>query len=199
MPTSPPSKLTPIEQLQENASQKFSLIYEKFRSEMKCGPGCSKCCEVDLGVSVVEAERLVLWFAKQPESIQSALKEKWRASPLTKNQKNCAFLVSNQCSVYEARPIICRTQGAPLEFDLRKDEKGVDACSLNFTQNGIPQDRMQWIDLERLNALISIANQAQKSELPEGLSSRVNREKRVLLRDLREYFLGSIGGQRFDA
>ena len=52
------------------------------------------------------------------------------------DEKKCLLLREGLCSVYEQRPIICRTQGLPLGYiDEEAGTIEVSACELNFTQS----------------------------------------------------------------
>lgn len=47
--------------------------------------------------------------------------------------KNCSLLADNRCSIYDIRPIICRTQGLPIAYiDDSSSCIEVSACHLNF-------------------------------------------------------------------
>jgi len=67
-----------------------------------CSKGCSTCCEYDVHISSVEA----LYIHK---NIQHEFD--FDENPeLTKEHKTpCPFLINQQCSIYEFRPIVCRT------------------------------------------------------------------------------------------
>ena len=65
------------------------------------------------------------------------------------SEEACPFLVKDACTIYDHRPIICRTQGLPLLFT---GDEGweISACELNFTdfdfsefdiENTFPQDK----------------------------------------------------------
>ena len=147
----------PIDSLQENASGFFDKISTKYSSEMKCKEGCSKCCFTDISIFQVESERIKEWFKTLELEVQERLKALW----LTKNESGaCAFLYDNKCTIYEARPVICRTQGAPLYL---ASENALDYCQLNF-ESGDPE-KADWLNLERLNTMLSLA--AKTSNLEE--------------------------------
>lgn len=159
----------PIESLQENASGFFDKVYQKYSSQMKCAEGCSKCCMTDISIFEVEAQRIRDWFNLLASHQQDHLKEIWSA-PVSAGA--CHFLINDKCSIYEARPVICRTQGAPLFI---QSENVLDYCPLNF-ESGDP-DKADWLILERLNTLLSFA--AKTSGL----------EKRISLKKLKKELL----------
>jgi Fe-S-cluster containining protein len=159
----------PIESLQENASGFFDKISSKYPTEMKCKEGCSKCCFTDISIFRVENERILEWF----NALESDAKEKLRELWATKNEPGaCAFLYFDKCTIYEARPVICRTQGAPLYL---ATENVLDYCPLNF-ESGDPE-KSDWLNLERLNTMLSLA--AKSSNLEERI--RLKKTKAELL------------------
>ena len=71
---------------------------------------------------------------------------------LDKNLKGvtCAFLKNHSCTIYNHRPVMCRTHGFPLIYINDNDEYELSACELNFTEfdfgdftmeNTLPQDK----------------------------------------------------------
>ena len=147
---------SPIITLQENASGFFDNVQKKYPDKMECKKGCSKCCQTDISVFEIEAERIRAWFQSQDTENQDKLKEFW-ARPTT--SLDCAFLYENQCSIYEVRPLICRTQGLPLFLST---ENILDYCPLNF-KDGDPA-REDWLNLERMNTLLSFAAKSTGQE-----------------------------------
>lgn len=139
----------PIVTLQNNASGFFDKVAQKYSTEMKCKEGCSKCCFTDISIFKVESERIVEWFKALDAEAQKELQTLWQI----KNEAGaCKFLVDDKCSIYEARPVICRTQGAPLFI---ASENKLDYCPLNFG-TGDPE-KEDWLNLERLNTMLSLA------------------------------------------
>lgn len=158
--------------------------------KMNCKSGCFQCCEAEFSVFSGEAALIVAWFQTLNAEKRSELQDQWQAEPMS-NKPKCAFLVSGACSVYEARPVICRTQGAPLcVIDEVKKTKELTACFLNFEGGeAIPKDQNSWFDLNRLTELQVIAENffSKNNELTEKLSTLVNEEKRIPLRALNAF------------
>lgn len=153
----------PIVTLQENASGFFEKISHKYSDQMKCKEGCSKCCYTDISIYKVESERIKEWFDSESVEGQKELQNIWAKS----NEPGaCAFLYNDKCTIYEARPVICRTQGAPLFL---ASENVLDYCPLNF-ESGDPE-KIDWLNLERLNTMLSLAAQTS------GLGERVRLKK----------------------
>ena len=160
---------TPIVTLQENASGFFEKVAQKYSSSMKCAEGCSKCCFTDISIFEVEASRIIQWFEAHSSADQNTLKTLW-ASPVMEGA--CSFLYNDRCSIYEARPIICRTQGAPLFIQA---ENVLDYCPLNFKEGDPPKE--DWLNLDRLNTLLSFA------------AKTAGEEKRVSLKKLKKILI----------
>lgn len=123
-------------------------------SDLACTRGCSSCCVAGLEVLSVEA------FA-----LQEHLDAHGPSRPPAPSPGSCAFLDEDgACTVYEARPVLCRTHGLPLRlaeprtgaraFRVLED---VEVCALNFTEaKPAPADVL---DGERLSALLLVVEQ----------------------------------------
>ena len=75
-----------------------------------CRKGCSACCRMDVSITAPEAERLAALSGRRmrrPEVRMPSDSRRYLGTP-------CPFLVSDSCSVYEARPFACR---AHFSFD----------------------------------------------------------------------------------
>ena len=81
-------------------------------AHMRCAAGCHACCAPGLSVSLVEALSLADHLAARPEVARAALELEGEDPH---RGARCAFLSARgECVVYEARPLVCRTHGAPL-------------------------------------------------------------------------------------
>lgn len=148
---------------------------------MQCKKGCSRCCYVDLSVFSIEADFIRDWFNRLSGTHQNELKHLWEIpgkEALNFNGEtveSCPFLVNETCSIYEARPIICRTQGLALLFELNGEE-ATDACPLNFNNSELEVGDL--LDLDRLNYILSTLQVQQGGE------------ERVKLEDLKKELKG---------
>lgn len=146
----------PVITLQENASNFFDKIHQKHAASMECKKGCSKCCKTDISIFEIESQRISDWFLSLEIDEQKRLKDMWQ----TPHQEGyCTFLYSDQCTIYEARPLICRTQGLPLYV---ASENVLDYCPLNFKNGDPPKE--DWLNLERMNTLLSFAATTSKKD-----------------------------------
>jgi len=94
---------------------------------MACKPGCSACCHMNTMIYEHEAIRLAEVTGRKMVRLpyrplnQIALDgDKFDGEP-------CPFLVENKCSVYDDRPLVCRTH-----HSLRND---ASQCSMTLADN----------------------------------------------------------------
>lgn len=121
----------------EEHSKKLSDEHSK---HMLCKKGCDMCC-IDYSIFPIEFHFILNDFKENKMNFKS----------LNKLEENvCVFLKNHACTMYEQRPIICRTHGLPLLFMNDSSEWELSACELNFTKfdfgeftldNTLPQDK----------------------------------------------------------
>ncbi len=114
---------------------------------MQCGTGCSDCCHVRLSITGVEAAAIRTLVASWPANARASLQAGTGAHP-----DHCAALDdTGRCKIYEARPLVCRSHGAPIR--LRVDSLPVvQSCHRNFTQTEPDADCI--VDQTTLSALV---------------------------------------------
>jgi Fe-S-cluster containining protein len=180
--------------LHENVSNFFSSFQKRHEKHMACREGCSRCCHTNITVFLSEATEIVTWFKAQSQETQDLLRQKWgqpqNAGPDAsgKLQQPCAFLHDNRCSIYDARPTICRSQGLPVMFreenpKTKETTIHVDVCPLNFTLPNTLPPQAEWLDLDRLNTLQSLASQ-QSAPNSGDLGSLADANGRIALHTL---------------
>lgn len=93
-------------------SELDSKLEEYWTSQSKflcCKAGCSECCEKgDYPISDIELEYLMHGYMKLENEVKIKIQE--NINTMEKGG-SCPFLIQNLCSVYQYRPIICRTHG----------------------------------------------------------------------------------------
>ena len=141
----------------QRVDQFCSKISEEHKEQIACTAGCSGCCQ-HISVSPVEAESVRIALEKLPAELLALLARRVD----TPADAPCPLLVDGLCTVYESRPLICRTHGLPI---LIEDEKGrrVDFCRLNFSGvESLPGGSI--INLETLNSALAAINAAFAAE-----------------------------------
>lgn len=105
----------------------IARIGEMHGATLSCGPGCASCC-LAFSVLPIEAACLREAIAALPSASQKRLRRN-----LAEGDDRCPLLSDDLCSIYAARPVICRTQGLPLAYvDEERQAIEVSACPLNF-------------------------------------------------------------------
>lgn len=86
----------------------------------------------------------------------------------------CPLLLDDRCSIYESRPLICRTQGLPLLMEAEDGEQEIDFCPLNFTEAGAVDDldENHLAPLDQLNLRLALVNlqHCRETGLADGAS-----------------------------
>ncbi len=135
--------------LRNRVSEMFSSVEKKYASEFACRAGCHSCCKPGLTVSAIEAAAIEEYLQENGAEFQAFGRER------------CAFLdKAGRCTIYEARPIVCRSHGAPLQFKAEDGEMLLrDVCSLNFKEKDLAEiPAADVLNLETLNTLLATLN-----------------------------------------
>lgn len=152
----------------DKVDTKAEEIFARREGDVACRKGCADCCAPGLSVLPVEA------FA-----IEAALEARMGAgdSGLPQgNEQRCAFLdPDGACSIYEVRPLLCRTHGLPIRMpgaggrgQLPVLDDDTWACALNFTkEEPTPDDVMCGTTLMVLLATVD-ARFRDRAGLPAG-------------------------------
>lgn len=129
---------------------------------MQCRSGCSRCCHQRFGVFEVEAHRLrtaLARLARTDPQLRERVREQADDPAVT---HHCALLVDDRCTVYEERPMICRTHGLPTLVRNEGGGTSLQGCPLNFTTEDAP--RASILDLAAVNAPLSVMAQMWDGE-----------------------------------
>lgn len=113
-------------EIREKIDQHVKYLWSEHDNHMACKKGCDLCC-LDFDVFPIELA-----------AIKQQIEEEY---PAVLNQKveegaggKCAYLKDHACTIYNARPIICRTHGFPLlNMNETGDQWELSFCELNFT------------------------------------------------------------------
>lgn len=148
------------DKLIETIEKKNVRLEKEHAGQMLCHRGCSSCCQP---FDIVPLEKYI---------IHKKLADKGIAIPKQQNPKVCKYLKNNECSIYDIRPIMCRTHGFPLLY-LNEDETAYEfsTCEKNFVDfdldeavegNCIMMDDHNYV-LNQLNIKFLKANPELKS------------------------------------
>jgi Fe-S-cluster containining protein len=161
-------------ELRAKLDAKFADIQKKHSHAFQCKLGCHECCKPNLTVNPLEAEVLRRHLKNHPKEHESF------------GENRCVFLdKQGSCSVYEARPLVCRSHGAPLQFrdpESKKIDEAMryrDVCPLNFKGEDIaklsPEDVLNLDTVNTLLALLSTqAYGKEKAQERVSLKSLLN-------------------------
>jgi uncharacterized protein len=128
----------------------FTRVAARHGDQMACDTGCSHCCHVRLSVTGVEAAAITALVAELSDDTRARLAANVNAAA----PDHCTALdAGGRCLIYTARPIVCRSHGAPIR--LRESSLPVvTACRDNFTARGpAAADPDCIIDQETLSAM----------------------------------------------
>lgn len=112
--------------LRDEIDTYVNYLNDEHSNHMVCKKGCDLCC-LDFDVFPVEFEAIKKQIEKEyPEVLNQEMQEQ--------NKGACAYLKNHACTIYTARPIICRTHGFPLvNMNKAGDQWELSFCHLNFT------------------------------------------------------------------
>lgn len=145
----------------------FNRVHDRYRADMQCGAGCSDCCGHHLTVSLVEAESMARTLATRDDATRERLA--LRAAALGDGEGPCPALeVDGRCAVYEGRPLVCRSHGAPMYVGsaslpvlVDESEEGavIKCCHLNFPDRPLDEvDPECVLDLVNMAATLAVVN-----------------------------------------
>jgi len=124
----------------------FARVEARHADDMQCGSGCSDCCHVRLTITEVEAAAIRAHVTAWPLERRRALAE------LGPDDRCAALDATGRCRIYEARPIVCRSHGAPIRMRVPNALPVIEACARNFTR--VDPDPDCVLDQETLSALV---------------------------------------------
>lgn len=86
------------------------LVHVAARDIAACGRGCSSCCHQAVLLNAEEAAYIGAEIATKPQKVAHFVKQGKTKAEADKHYGDpCPFLVDQQCSIYESRPLACRT------------------------------------------------------------------------------------------
>ena len=178
--------------IRDNIDLKISEILSFYKTNVKtdvktdvlCKKGCCGCCTA---ITLFPVEFFAI--KQEIERMRFGNLAKTLALSDFKNTKEgdgCIFLEKSICMIYEARPIICRTQGLPLlYFSDKLEEYTITFCEKNFSSRNedFEFDTEYAIDLDRLNSSLYKLNKEFIEEINPGLKADKRIPMSLLLSD----------------
>jgi len=151
------------DQFIQQADQLAARLSSHYAGHLTCRAGCSGCCHHHLSVFVVEAAAVRKAVDALPQQTRTIIQR--QAHEVTKREADnqpvaCPLLVEERCSIYESRPLICRTQGLPLLIEAEDGQPEVDFCPLNFAAPDAVDDldEAHLVPLDDLNLKLALVN-----------------------------------------
>ena len=123
---------------------------------------------MDLSIFPVEAEPIKEALAAATDTLRRAIAARAAAA------NHCVMLVEGACAIYEQRPIICRSQGLPLQTG---DEERA-TCPRNFISTDLKGlEASDVLNLNTLNTLLSVLHRVHCKDAKQA-------DQRIRLADL---------------
>jgi Fe-S-cluster containining protein len=149
-------------------------LEEAHKGHISCFAGCHQCC-MDFSIFPVEFYSILQETDGRKININHDV-----------SRSECVFLIEGLCSIYESRPLICRTHGLPLLY-MGEDEWQLSYCELNFTGSNMPEfNESNTIPQDRFNSRLFMLNKAFIKSLDENNYSETDliplRELGVLIK-----------------
>ncbi len=133
----------------------FARVEARHGTDMQCATGCSDCCHARLTVTSTEARAIERELATWTPDRRAALAAHAGAAPADR----CAALdAGGRCLIYAARPVVCRSHGAPIRMR-QASLPVIQSCFKNFTH--VTPDPDCVIDQETLSALVLAVDRAE--------------------------------------
>lgn len=136
----------------EKLDLEISSLEKKNAQHITCFPGCSSCCKVPRSVLPIEAFWIIQKTAIDKDSLG-------RVFSNVEESENCPFLVEDLCTIYEDRPVICRTHGLPLlNFFSETNDYHISHCDLNFKSHSGNFTKEIILNMETINETLRLIN-----------------------------------------
>ena len=112
--------------LYQFVDQTMAMLFNRFPDEIRCGKGCTDCCNAIFDLSYIESSYLLALFKTLPPDIRGEIlarcpsaAQQWqeifnsKADPSTARIRCPLLSDQGLCHCYAARPVNCRTYGVP--------------------------------------------------------------------------------------
>jgi hypothetical protein len=139
--------------------------------DLQCKKGCDACCHAWLSIGPVEAAAVREALARLPAAARERVRERGLRELAREQaggeQARCAMLEEDgSCAIYEARPLVCRTQGQALRYpaglippqalSAHGAQGDLTWCPLNYRGDAPRSEDV--LDAERVDQLLGVVN-----------------------------------------
>ncbi len=149
--------------LRSRVDAHFADAVKRDPDAFRCASGCAQCCHRRFDVFEVEAAPIraaLTVMARDEPTLRQRLRDQAKAP---EHAHHCALLVEDRCSVYEQRPLICRSHGLPVAV-AEADELHVSWCELNYAGGDPPRESI--LLLEAVNAPLAVLTELEAPAAP---------------------------------
>jgi len=142
---------------------KFDEISRRHPQAFTCRKGCHSCCAPGLTIGSVERASIREYLGDRPDRVEY-LRELEQLNP--HRNTRCSFLgEEGDCGIYEVRPLVCRSHGAPITFKSTVGARVRDVCPLNFTDHSLHTLHVvDCLDNDTMNTLLSLVNRQWETQ-----------------------------------
>ena len=164
------------DELTRKVDEFHTRVRARYPSALVCASGCSRCCQQHLTLLPFEFQRLTVAAEMLGPEARRELRERLERC---RSERDCVLLDAlGRCSLYEARPIICRSHGLPIQLGTPPVR---DICPHNLPQRP-PVDELASefvLDVDRINMILVLLDRlpaggdGQRIDLFDGLKALV--------------------------
>jgi len=147
--------------LRRRVDDHFHGALHRTPGAMQCRSGCDSCCHARLSVFSIEAEGIGRALARLPTAIRARVRAQ-AVDPAWADR--CPMLIDHGCSVYDERPLICRSHGVPLLIEDGDRTQHKECCPLNFATAVAPAASI--LRVEAVNQPLTIMARMYDPEAP---------------------------------
>ncbi|HKI88572.1 MAG TPA: YkgJ family cysteine cluster protein [Draconibacterium sp.] len=163
--------------LRKDIDIRAEILKKEHQNHLSCKSGCDLCC-MDYNIFPVE-------FYSILDELQN---RKFNPKPLRKKEEessSCVFLNNHKCTIYQSRPVICRTQGLPLLYTNDDDEWELSTCELNFINFDFGRfSEKNTFAQDKYNSKLFVLNRKFIANFPD---NKYDEKELIPLRKLTEY------------
>lgn len=107
----PHTPYPPLAELWDEVHAAFDRVFTRHPAALACRAGCADCCVAGLSINQVEADAILGWL----DTISAEERAHIAELVARPQESSCVLLNADMgCSIYPARPVICRVFGIPM-------------------------------------------------------------------------------------